>query len=158
MSALSVVVLLLGSLLEILDLTAVMLAAIILVIVYEEVKKGALSVYFVTLVIAFILVPNKLVACEYCVIAIYPIIKPIFDRLFPVLMYTVKGLYMVLTTLAIVLLMKYVFISDSPMYFDLIFALGGVVMLILFDVLIFRFTMYYRFKLRNQLKIDKFFY
>lgn len=158
MSALSVVALLLGSLLELLDLTAVMLASIILLIVREEMGNGALSVYFSTLLIAFFILPSKLIACEYGLIAIYPVVKPLLEKLPKALIYPVKALYMVLVAFGTLLLMKFVFISESPMYIDVIYVVGSIVMLVLFDVLIFRFSMYYRFKLRHQLRIDKFFY
>jgi hypothetical protein len=82
MSALSVTVLLLGTLLELLDLTAVILTALFILIAREEIGYRSLGIYVTTLCLAVILLPSKPLALEYAVICLYPFVKPFFDKSF----------------------------------------------------------------------------
>jgi hypothetical protein len=155
-SALSVVVLLLGSLLNVLDLTAVFIASLFLLIAREEMGWGAFGIYFVTLAISLLL-PNTMVAAiEYAIIAVFPIFRPAIERLNAVLKWFLKVLYMLLAAGGIFVVSR-ILVADAPLYADILLALGSLVILFLYDVLLFRFMMYYRFKLRNRLRIDRFF-
>lgn len=158
MAALSVVFLLLGSLVDMLDLTAVVLASFLVLIAREEMGYKSLGVYFVTGTISAILLPNKLVACEYFILAIYPVIKQIFDRQKKPVKLVLRYTYGVLSIAGIVLLTKLVFVPDTPTYMVALLSVGGLLIFLLYDVAIFRFVMYYRFKLRHKLRMDKFFY
>lgn len=157
MSALSVVILLLGSLLEILDLTAVMITALIVVIAREELGLKSVAVFVVTAVISLFIIPNKLLGIEYAVISIYPILAHYFNKLAKPIQLPVKGAYFVIASVVIVLLTNYVFMPGSPLYMDIVLSIGGVVLFVLFDILLFKFIMLYRFKLRHQLRLDRFF-
>lgn len=156
MSALSVVILLLGSIIDIFDLVAVMITAVILLIARHEMGAKALGIYVVTGLIAFLVLPNKLISIEYFIIAIYPMLKPIFDKQCQAVKWLLKIIYILASALGLVLVMK-IFTPDSPLYWDAIFALGLAVIFFIYDVLLFRISMYYGFKLRNKLRIDKFF-
>lgn len=155
-SALSIVILLLGSIVDVLDITAVMITAIFLLIARHEMGAKALGIYFVTGLIAFLVLPNKLISIEYAIIALYPMIKPVFDKQSAIVKWLLKLIYILASALGLVLVMK-IFTPDSPLYWDAIFALCYIVIFFLYDVLLFRFSMYYGFKLRNKLRIDKFF-
>lgn len=155
-SALSVVVLILGSLLNVLDLTAVFVASLFLLIAREEMGWGAFGIYFVTLAISLLL-PNTMVAAiEYAIIAVFPIFRPAIESLNAVLKWFLKVLYMLLAAGGIFVVSR-ILVADAPLYADILLALGSLVILFLYDVLLFRFMMYYRFKLRNRLRIDRFF-
>lgn len=156
MSALSVVFLLLGSLVDIFDITAVVLTSFLVLIAREEMGYKSLAIYVVTALICIFVLPNKLIAVEYLIISVYPVIKPLFDKQNTAVKWLLKVIYILLAALGIVLAMKF-FTPDSPLKWDIIFGLGFVVIFFLYDVLLFKFVMYYRFKLRHQLRLDKFF-
>ena len=80
MTALSIIILLLGGITRVLDITTVVICAIIIFVIYEELKYGALLVYFATVLLAFALLPNKEIGIEYAIFAIYPIVKPLFEK------------------------------------------------------------------------------
>ncbi|MBP3495581.1 MAG: hypothetical protein J6K52_05170 [Clostridia bacterium] len=157
MSALSVVILLLGSLIDIIDMAMAVTASLILVVVHEELKFKSVFVFLVTSVIALFIVPNKLIVAEYALVAFYPIVKAFIEKLPKVFSIILKGLYFVLSSALIVYLFNVLFVVEEMIYMDIAYFVCMMAIFILLEKLIFRFTMYYRFKLRHQLKIDKFF-
>ncbi|MBQ7789501.1 MAG: hypothetical protein IJ398_07615 [Clostridia bacterium] len=157
MSALSVVILLLGSLIDIIDMAMAVTASLILVVVHEELKFKSVFVFLVTSVIALFIVPNKLIVAEYALVAFYPIVKAFIEKLPKVLSIILKGLYFVLSSALIVYLFNVLLVVEEMIYMDIAYFVCMMAIFILLEKLIFRFTMYYRFKLRHQLKIDKFF-
>ncbi|MBO5439211.1 MAG: hypothetical protein J6A53_00980 [Clostridia bacterium] len=158
MSALGAIALLLGGITRVLDLTAVVIGAMIIFVVFTELKYSALAVYAVTALLAFILPIEKTVAVEYLIFAIYPILKPLFERAGRVFGLAIKLIFMIISSASLVLIFRFVFMMVDLWYIDLIFAIGLVACYFLFDVALTRFKLYYQFKLRHQLKIDRFFH
>ena len=157
MVALSVVFLLLGGITTILDLSAVILSAVVLFIVFEELKYSAILVYLATTLIAFLLPNGLTMAVEYAIFAIYPILKPLFEKTGKVLSWIIKILFMSLSVAGLTLLLNFVLSTPEVWYINLIFALGAIFVYILFDVVLTKFGRIYREKLRSKLKLDKFF-
>ncbi len=158
MSALGAVTLLLGGITRVLDLTAIIICAMIIFVVREELRHSGWLVYAVIGVLAFILPIDKTIAVEYIVFAIYPMLKPFFDKLPRVIRLLIKLIFMIVSALAVVLIFRYVFLLVDFWYIDLAFGIGLVLIYFLFDISISRFQLYYRYKLRHQLRIDKFFH
>ena len=158
MAALSIAFLLLGSFLDVFDFTVVILSALLVLLAWEEMRYASLGVYAVTLTIALLLLPNKLIGVEYAILGIYPVLKFFFDKAKKPFNFILKYAYGALAIAGIVVLSKFVFTPDMPDYMVWLLSLGGVLIFVLFDILLFRFIMYYRFKLRHQLRLDKFFY
>ncbi len=156
-SALGIVALFLGGITRILDLSAVIIATALMLIAFEELKFYALAIYFVTGLLAFILPIDTSVAVEYLLFAIYPVFKPYIERLPKVIAFIIKVLYMSLAFVGLTLLLQFVLGSPDVWYINLIFCVGGVISFILVDVLLSRLSLYYKYKLRRQLKIDRFF-
>lgn len=156
MSALSIAFLLLGSIIGLFDITMVIITSVLVLIAREEMGYKSLAIYVVTATIAILLLPNKVIAIEYLVISIYPVIKPVFDKQSGAVKWMLKIVYILSASLCLVLAMK-ILTPDSPMYWDAILGVGFILVFFLYDVLLHKFTMYYRFKLRHQLRIDKFF-
>lgn len=157
-SALSVVLLFLGNLLQVLDISAVILASLLLLIANEELKLKSLMVYFATAIITMLLAQFSLVAVEYIVIAIYPILKPIIEKAPTVLVYILKAIYIIFASAGMVAIM-YFFVGDmakEPLMIVL-YVLMFILVIVLFDILLLRFKRYYFFKLRHMLRLDKFF-
>ena len=156
MAALSVVILLLGAVLEVLDLTAVILASVFLMIAREEMGYKSVGVYLATVVIALIVPVTFVTAIEYAIIAIYPIVKPFIDKRAFFLKWLMKIGYIILGSFGIFLVSR-LLLADAPLSMDILLAVGCLLVFALYDVLLYRFSMYYGFKLRNRLKIDRFF-
>ncbi len=158
MVAISIVILLLGGITQILDLTAVVICAIIIFVVFEELRYSALLVYGATAVLTFFLLAKKEIAVEYVIFAIYPILKPLFEKAGKALGAVIKFIFMSAMSVALTLLFRYVFMSADIWYMDLVFCIGLIACYFLFDIAINRFRPYYHFKLRHQLRIDRFFH
>lgn len=81
--AMGVVFMLLGSVVEVMDLSICAAASLIVVFVYLEIGPSyATGVYLATSVIGFIILPAKLMAVEYfLVFGIYPLLKAFVEKL-----------------------------------------------------------------------------
>lgn len=83
LSALSVVVLLLGAVVDVLDLSSAVLAGFcVLAMRVRHGRTGALAVYGTSAVLAFLLLPNKVPAVLYIFYGgLYPLVKPEIERI-----------------------------------------------------------------------------
>ena len=156
-SALGVVALLLGGITRVLDLTAVIIATALIFVTFEEIRFNALFVYAVTGLLAFVLPIDMSVAIEYLIFAIYPILRFYIEKLPKVLAWVIKLTYMIAAFVSITLILEFVLGMPEVWYINVVFCVAGVVMFILVDILLKRLSIYYRLKLRKQLRIDKFF-
>lgn len=156
MSALGFVMLFLGALFNILDLTAVIFASIILMVARREIGYKSLFIYFVTVAITVLIPSTLVVGIEYAIIGLYPIIEPVFSRQKKFVKWVLKVIYFVLASLGIFLISRFL-VADAPLYMDILLGVSCVLVFFLYDILLFRFSLYYGFKLRNKLRIDKFF-
>ena len=156
MAALSVVLLLLGALLNIFDLTAVVAASILLLIARQEIGYKSVAIYIVTIAIAVIIPTTMVTAIEYAIIAVYPIFKPAIDRLSMAVRWTLRVIYFILASGGIFLVSR-LLVEDTPLYMDILLAVGCLIIFFVYDILLFRFSMYYGFRLRHKLRIDRFF-
>ena len=158
-SALSVVFLLFGSIVGALDITMAIAASLLLFIANEELGKKSLMVYFATVIISLFVASfgNLLPSIEYAIFAIYPLLKPQIEKTPRPISYLLKSAYAVIGSCGSVLLM-YFFLpaleGEKMLLLDLALF---ILVIVLFDLLLLRFKRYYQFKLRYQLKIDKFF-
>ena len=156
MAALSVVMLLLGAILNIFDMVAVIVASVFLLIAREEVGCKSVTIYLVTFTIAIIVPVTFVVAIEYAIFAIYPIIKPFFDKQTVVLKWSLKVIYILSASAGIFLVSRFL-VAEAPWYMDILLAVGCLIVFFAYDVLLFRFSMYYGFTLRHKLRLDRFF-
>ena len=157
MTAVSIIILLLGGITKVLDITTVVICAVIISVVFEEVKYGALFVYFATAILTFALLPNKDLGVEYVIFAIYPIVKPVFDKIPKPFSAIIKIIFMAIMSAILALLFRYIFYPGELWYVDLAFFVGLTVCYYLFDISLTRFKRYYYFVLRQKLRIDRFF-
>ena len=157
MSALGTVILFLGSLIEIMDLTAVLVASVCIFVCGYEMGIKAMPVYVVTAVISFLVLPSKLVAVEYALFGIYPILKIFFDKAKKPLSWLFKVLYILVSVSADILLMFFVFMLQDAWYIEVLFLVLGTAAFIIYDVALSRLTLLYKYNLRHRLRIDRFF-
>ena len=161
LSALSVTVLYVGSLLDFLDLTVACFASCICAFAVIEFGGGApWLIYLVTSVLCAVTVPYKITAAEYILFAgIYPILKYHMERRIKngVLLWAVKLLYTA-TVLVLFYFATKLFLPDevyTPFMLG-ITALLGFAAFILFDIALTRLITYYFYKLRKRLRVEKY--
>lgn len=160
MSALGVVVLFLGSLVELFDLCAVLAASILIFIVCEELGRlNATLTYAVCAIISFLLLPSKIVAVEYILFGAYPVIRQIFEARSKPICISLKALYMLASATIMVAAARFLFTTGEmpSIYVELGTWALGVFCLVLCDIVFKRFSRYYNAKIRKMLRIDKFF-
>ena len=164
LSGLGVIVLLLGSFIEVLDLSAAMFASmIILIAVIEAGKIWPWLTYFVTAVIALLLLPYKLPAVIYLFAGYYPIIKEKIEKLPKIFAWIIKfAAFNVSLALALVvfkLFLPAVSLELIPglknVYTYLIYYVVGNIIFVLYDILLTRLVSFYIFKLRDRLRIGR---
>ena len=158
-TALGVVMLLLCSFLEFLSLTAVLLASVCIFVVREELHSArAFAVYLGIGIIAVLIVPSKLIAIEFFIYAIYPVLKGLIEKCNIALTYMFKGIYIVGATIFDMVIIKLFFSTGTEKTIIMVgTVLVSLAWLILYDVFYTRLSRYYNAKLRSQLRIDRFF-
>lgn len=159
MTALGVAILFLLSIADVLSLTAILLASVCLFITAEELGTfKALMVYIATGVLAVLLLGGRLTAIEYLLFGFYPVLKRLIEKTPKAVSLMLKGLYIVAATVADMLIIKFFFPQgDEKLYIQIIAVVASFLWLVLYDVCYTRLARYYHFKLRAQLRIDRFF-
>lgn len=156
--ALSVVLLYIGSVTEILDLSLCAVASLVALFAHIEFgRRYALTVYSAAVLLSLLILPNKFAALAYAFMALYSIIKSAIDHLGRIASWIVKLAYFNAGLIFGVLLAKYIFLLPDEGMIAMIslFALGNAAF-ILFDIALSRLVLLYFFKLRTRLKIDKY--
>ena len=154
-AALSFVILYIGTLTGLLDMSGSILCGLITLIILRECSlKYAVCAAFVTFVLAFILISDKTVAVLYFTAGgTYPIIKPYLDKI------RSKVLSWILKVIcAVVIVSAYiaaVFLFVPAEASSLLIPAGltlGIACIILYDVLLTRFEIIYNYRLRHLLR------
>ena len=157
MTALGTVILFLGSFIEVMDLTSVLIASVCIFVCGYEMGAKAIPVYAATSIIAFLILPSKLVAVEYALFGLYPVLKIFFEKSKKPLSWLFKILYIIISVCADILLMFFVFMLQDAWYFEVMFFVLGIVAFIIYDIALSRLTLIYKHNLRHRLCIDRFF-
>ena len=157
MAALGTVILFLGSFIEIMDLTAVIIASVCIFVCGYEMGAKAIPVYAVTSVISFLILPSKLIAVEYALFGVYLVLKIFFDKVKKPLSWLFKILYIVVSVSADILLMFFVFMLRDAWYIEVLVFVLGTAAFIIYDLALSRLTLVYKHNLRHRLRIDRFF-
>ena len=161
MAALSTVMLFLGSLLDVFDLSAVLIATVFVFVVVTELGNAwGFGTYLVCSAIAFLLLPSKLIAVEFIIFGSYPVIRSILENVNIVLRIILKAIYMVVSTTGIMVISIYIFSSDINSYalwLKILIFLAGIFALVLVDIFFNRFSVLYQTKIRKMLRLDRFF-
>ena len=151
LSALGVICLSVGSLIEVMDLTMIMIASFCIVFaVIEMGKRWAWLIWGATALLSLLLLPNKLAALLYLMGGMYPIVKSTLERLCPLFAWAFNGVQ-----LAFLLIAQKLFGMSGP---DYALTWGVVlfnnVLFILFDITLTVFITFYLVKMRRRLKIQ----
>lgn len=160
LSALGVLLLYLGSVIEVLDLTTGAFASLIIILAVIEMNGyWPWMIYGVTSVLALIVLPNKFIAVLYLLFCgIYPIAKAAFERLHYVICWILKFSMFNSALLITIFVTKHILhIPDSGMDFTIVvFAVGNLTFL-LYDIAITKLITFYLVKLRKLLGMKNYF-
>ena len=158
--ALGVVVLLLGSLLSVLDLTMVAIASMLVMLAVIEIGGVyPYLVWLVTGVISLLLLPSKFPALLYMVFGgIYPIFKAMFERLHYIVAWVLKLSFFNSMLTLLIFLSEYIFrLPDAELVFGWLVYLLCNGVFILYDIASTQLITLYIVKLRKKLGLKNFF-
>lgn len=160
MSALGVVILYVGSIITVLDLTTIAVASLLIFIAVIELG-GAYPwlTWAVTGILAILLLPSKECAMIYLLFGgPYPIFKSMFERLHPIVGWILKFSFFNTSLLLIITAVVYIIhVPDTELAFGwIVFAAGNAVFL-LYDLAATKLVTLYLVKLRRLLKLGDFF-
>ncbi len=173
LSALAVVALGVGTLIEVMDLTAASLAAVVILLALQVFgPRYALLAYAVTGVLGLLLMPQSLAVWTFVgLTGYYPVLKARLDRLPRLLAWTLKLALFAAVMAACVLVFHFLVMGGTGAVMDSFLAVFGeaggraalgwavlalsLLTFVLFDLLISRLLILYR--LRWQRRVEKFF-
>jgi len=158
--ALGVVILYLGSVIEVLDLTTVAMASLFVFFAVLELGNSfPYLIYLVTAILSLLLLPSKFGPAVYLLFGgIYPIIKAYLERLPMLLSWVLKLVYFNGVMTLLVAASLYLFhVEDPDVGFNLAFYGLGNVTFLLFDVATTRLVTFYLLRLKKRLKLEKYF-
>ena len=156
LSALGVICLSVGSLIEVMDLTMIMIASFCIVFaVIEMGKRWAWLIWGATALLSLLLLPNKLAALLYLMGGMYPIVKSTLERWRPLFAWVGKLVAFNGVQAIFLLLAQKLFGLTGP---DYAFTWGAIlfnnVLFLLYDFTLTVFITFYLVKLRRRLKIQ----
>lgn len=160
LSALSIVLLFLGSILDVLDLTCGALASLFVIWAVIEIKGyWPFLIWGVTSLVSMLVLPTKFASVFYLVFCgVYPILKAKFERFNFFLSWLFKLLYANAMIAAFTALTKFVFITaDSKLDFTIPIFIFGNLAFIIYDIASSRLITIYIVRLRTAMKMDRLF-
>ena len=161
LAALGVIIMYVGSLMEVLDISMSVLASLLCVIAVIEYGKSApWMIFLVTSILAFLLLPNKSPAYFYAVFfGFYPILKEKFEKKPKVLCWILKEIVFNVCLAGMVVITVFLLIDPTKSTLINPFTISAAVVLaeavfILYDIALTRLISFYIFNLRKRLKIN----
>lgn len=159
LSALGVILLYLGSIITVLDLTMVAIASLIVAFAVIEMKgRYPVMIWGVTSFLSLLLLPDKFGAlCYLLLCGIYPILKPHLDRLGRLLSILLKllGFNLLLTAMLAAAIFLFHLPEEEIGLTWFFYPLGNLAFL-LYDIALTRLTLLYFARFRRLLKVDKY--
>lgn len=155
LAALAVVILLLGSLIELLDLSAAAMASLVIMVAVIDLGVGwAVGVYLVSAILSVLLFPKTATVVFAAFVGYYPIIKVYLDKIRPkVLQYATK-LILFNAFLYIALRLAEQLLGAGNEWSSLgyaLFVLGNLTFIV-FDFAIGRLSLFYIIKIKNRIQ------
>jgi len=160
LSALGVVIMYLGSIITVLDLTMVAIVSLIIFFSVIEMQESyPYLIYGTTAILALLLLPDKTGAVIYLLFGgIYPIFKEMFERLHPLVCWVLKFSAFNTALLFLIVAINYIMkVADSDLGFTLpVFFLGNLTF-VLYDIATTKLVTFYFMKIRPRLKLKDYF-
>ncbi len=158
LTALGVTMIYLGAVTDVLDLSMCALASFICVFALLEFGAGyAVTVSAATLLLSLMVLPSKIAAFEYALMAGYMILKPRIERLDRIPAWCVKLVYINASLVLGLAAAKYIFmLPDDGTLLNVIFIAMGNIAFVLFDIACTKLIILYVYRLRKRLNIEKY--
>lgn len=155
--ALIVVFMWIGAITDVLDLTMIMLASLCIAFAVIEIDvRWAWLVWGVSALLSLIMLPQKAAALFYLMFGMYPIAKSGFEKLHPVLAWTLKlSLFNTVQLFFILLAQKILGLSGEGYEFAAVALLFNNVVFLVYDLALTVFISYYMIRLRRRLHLPK---
>ena len=160
MSALGVVIMYIGAVVSVLDLTMVAMASLIIFFAVIELQGPyPWLVYSVTAILGILLLPCKECATMYLLFGgLYPIFKEMFERLHPIVCWILKFSFFNTSLLLIITIVVYILhVPDTELSFGWLIFLCGNGVFLLYDIATTKLVTLYMVKLRKLLKLKNYF-
>lgn len=157
--ALGVIFLYIGSIFELLDLTMVAAASLIVALAVMELGgRYPMMIWGVTSALSLLLLPSKFAAlCYFGLCGYYPMLKPYLERLPRMISWILKVAFFQLVLAAVYFLALFVFhLPNEQIGYALTYFGMGNVAMILYDLALTRLSYFYFIQLRKKLGIDRF--
>ncbi len=165
LSALGVVILFMGSMIEVLDLSAAIFASLLITVaVIEGGSYWPWLTYAVTTLTAMLLLPAKLAAVVFALSGYYPIIKEKLEKLKnrPLVWCIKIVIFNLALTVLLLVLKSFLPAVDISLISGIgqiinyiIIYVAGNLIFVLYDILLTRIVAFYIFRLRDKLKFGK---
>ena len=164
LTALIVVILWLGSLVEVLDLTVIFLAGLFLAFAVIELEGNwKWSIYLASAILALILLPNKFVAVEYILLGVTVILKSYYERREGIFSWILK--FVTFNILFGIVIALFYLVLGMPFQDEVIFGITfsaylipaillilGNICFLLYDILLTRLVSIYYYKYRDRVR------
>ncbi|MDD6799832.1 MAG: hypothetical protein PUE85_05385 [Firmicutes bacterium] len=158
--ALGVVILYIGSIINVLDLTMAAIASLIIFFTVIELQgKYPYLIYAATGLLSALILPDKYAAVVYILFAgIYPIFKEMFERLHSVICWILKlSMFNTSLLLTIAVSVYALHIEDTGLGFTAAVLLLGNLAFVLYDIAMTKLITLYLIKLRKLFGLSDFF-
>lgn len=156
LSALAVVFLLLGAMVELLDLSAAAMASLTVMVAVIELGKGwACGVYLVSALLSVLMFPQTATIVFAMFLGFYPVLKVFLDRIKPLLLqYAVKLVcFNAFLVAAFWLIKKLVGVENAWLDSNLwVLALLGNATFVVFDFALAKLAVFYIVKIKNRMR------
>lgn len=157
LTALGVILLYLGSIIEIADISMAVIASLFCVFAVIEYGGSAPWLVFgVTSVLALVLLPQKSPAVMYVLFfGYYPILKERFEKMRTLVSWICKEAVFNIALAAIIVCLKFVLLTytDVPLAMYVIAIVLCEAVFVLYDIALSRLISFYVYKLRKRLKL-----
>lgn len=158
LSALSVVILYLGSVFNMFDLTAVAIVSILMIFAVEEIKSPyTYAIYGVTGVLSMLLLPDKFASVTFILVGgVYPLFRPKLEKLPKLLSFVIKFVYFNAVLSALIAVTMFVLgIEDDRLGFNILTYVLSNAVFFLYDYFVTLLSQLYGRVLRKRLGVNK---
>ena len=159
LGALSVVLLYLGSIIDIIDISMAVIASLCCVFAVIEYGSGAATLVFgVTAVLSLIIIPQKSPAVMYTFFfGFYPILKEKFEKMNKMACWIWKEAVFNVALAVIIVVIKFLLLPaiDIPFMLYVIAVVACEAVFVIYDIALTRLISLYVYKLRKRLRIKK---
>ena len=159
LSALGVVLLLVGSMVEVMDIAMAALASLLCIFAVIEYGGSAPWLIFaVTGVLSLVLLPNRTPAVMYVVfLGYYPIIKEKLEKLKKPIAWLLKEVIFNVSLAALFLIVRFLLMPNvsEPIWMYAVLVFLAEITFVLYDIALTRLITFYIIKLRHRFKFVK---